>query len=340
MIENFILFAERLQLLTADITPIALLSVIPSNVFQYLLFLLIIFFFVLLTAIFGSIISSIQKWSKEKSLRKAFGITDFSKYKIRKMGRTGSKYYRDTGSNCFEINLPHWKFANEDGSRQNRRVNKVVWEECSLWLHDRHKTYVMTTTSLHDIIFLVHTLREQGVDIAPCRQELEKQERMEREKKSVEEAIGDVIESVQGNEEQFVELCRQRLTLRGSTLSDAPKNDYGLNFFYRKNSQPVMVKCQLVPRDYLVGIEEMKGVKAGAEELFAESCLFITTGHLSVAAAGFALTNEIEIVTDERLVEIMEEDQPVSADRMFARWELTNNDLKSLLSEDLLSQIF
>ncbi|MDE7245480.1 MAG: hypothetical protein K2O18_16120, partial [Oscillospiraceae bacterium] len=77
MIEKFILFAGRLQSLTADITPIAILSVIPANVFQYLLFLLIMFFFILLAAIICSVISSAQKWSKEKALKKAFGISDF-----------------------------------------------------------------------------------------------------------------------------------------------------------------------------------------------------------------------------------------------------------------------
>ncbi len=340
MINNFISFAERLQLLTANITPIAILSIIPANIFQYLLFLLIMFFLILLAAIVCSVISSAQKWSKEKALKKAFGISDFSKFKVRKMGRFGSKYYRDSGSNCFEIRLPHWKFANEDGSRQNRKVNKVIWEECSLWLHDRHKVYVLSTTNPCDIIFLVHTLREQGVDIAPCSQELEKQERMDEGKKGIDEAVKDVIESVQGNEKQFIELCRYRLTLRGCALSDAPGNNYGLNFFYQKNAQPVMVKCCLAPRDYIVGIEEMKGVKTGTEELFAESCLFITTGHLSVAAAGFAMTNGIEIISDGRLIEMMEEDRPVPADKMYLRWELTNDDLKSLLSEDLLSQIF
>ena len=76
VIDNFILFAERLQVLTADITPIALLSVIPANVFQYLLFMIIMLLFILLTAAVCSAVSSVQKWSKEKALRKAFGITD------------------------------------------------------------------------------------------------------------------------------------------------------------------------------------------------------------------------------------------------------------------------
>lgn len=340
MAEKFALIASGLQSLTANVPPIALLSVLPAEIFQCLLLVVLAVVLLILIWMLSSIFSGIRKWSIRRTVRKAFGITDLSKFTVRKMGRSKSKYYRSNGANTFEINLPHWKFTNEDGTKQNRRVNKVVWEECSLWLHNRHKVYVLTTTNPYEVIFLVHMLRDNGIDIAPCRQELDKQEKMEREKKGVEESIRDLIESAQGNEETFADFCKQRLTLRGCTLSDAPKNNYGLNFFYRKNSQPVVVKCQLVPRDYLSGIDEMKGIKAGTEELFAESCLFITTGHLSVAAAGFALTNNIEIISDERLVEIMEESKPIPADKMFTRWELTNNDLKNLLSEDLLSQIF
>lgn len=317
-----------------------LLSVLPAEVFQYILLGAAAILALLLVLLLSCIVSGFCRWKQRRTLRKTFGITDFSKFKVRKMGRSGSRYYSSNGFNHYEINLPHWKFANEDGSRQKRRVNKVIWEECSLWLHDRRRVYVLTTINPYEIIFLVHMLRDNGVDIAPCRQELEKQEQIEKSKRSTEEIIGDVIESAQGDEGRFGELCRQRLTLRGCTLSDAPKNGGGINFFYRKNTQPVMVRCHLVPRDYLVSVDEIKGVKRGTEELFAESCLFITTGHLSVAAAGFALTNGIEIISDERLVEILEENSPIPADKMFTRWELTNDDLKNLLSEDLLSQIF
>ena len=61
---------------------------------------------------------------------------------------------------------------------------------------------------------------------------------------------------------------------------------------------------------------------------------------VSVAAAGFSLTNEINIVANDQLVEILEENKPVPSDKAYTRWELTNEDLKNLLSEDLLSRIF
>jgi len=340
MIGKFVSFAAWLQPLTAKVTPIALLSVLPADIFQYILLGVGGLAIFIVICIICSIVRFLKKWTKRRAIRKTFGIINFSKFKVRRMGRPGSKHYTDNGSNCFEINLPHWKFANEDGSRQNKRVNKVIWEKCHLWLHDGQKTYILTTADPYEMIYLVHTLRDKGIDIAPCKQETAKQEEQEKAKKSLEESMAAIIESVDNNNDRFAELCRQRLVLRGYNLSEAPKNNFGLNFFFQKKAHPVMVKCHLVPRDYLVGVEEMKGVKEGAESLFAESCLFITTGRLSVAAVGFALTNGIDIITDERLVEIMEEAKPIPVNKMFTRWELTNDDLKNLLSEDLLSKIF
>lgn len=340
MLDRFNAFSSWLQVKAGDIPYISLLSVLPKNIFQYVLLGAAAFLLLLLLLLITGIVKGMKKGAKRRALRKGFGITDFSKFTVRKMGRPNSKYYTDNGSNCYEINLPHWKFANEDGSRQNRRVNKVIWEECNLWLHNGQKTYVLTTSDPYDMIFLVHTLRERGIDIAPCAQELDKQDEIEKSKRDPEAVLGELLEKCKGDEEKFSEICRQRLVIRGSTLSEAPKNENGIKFFFRKDTQPVMVRCQLVSRDYLVGLEEMKGVKEGASALFAPSCLYMTTGQISVAAAGFALSNGIDIISNERLVEVLEENKPVSSDKAYIRWELTNDDLKSLLSEDLLSKIF
>lgn len=335
MIGKFDSFFPWLQAMTIDHLPIT-----AKNSFQYILPTAVGILLLILFLILTGIAIGIRKWSWRRILRREFGITDISRLCVRIMGRHGSRYYTDSASNCYEITLPHWKFANEDGSRQNRRVNKVVWEECSLWLHDGHKTYVLTTTDPYDMIYLVHTLRERGIDIAPCAQELEKQESIEAAKQNSEEVLREVLEKCEGNEEKFSAICRQRLTIRGYTLTDAPRNNDGLKFFFLKDAQPVMVRCHLVPRDYLVDLDEMRKAKEGTTALFAPHCLFITTGQVSVAAAGYALANGIDMVLNDRLVEILEEDKHVPADKAFTRWEFTNDDLRGLLSEDLLSKIF
>lgn len=340
MVDKFVTFSSWLQSKTGDIPYISLLSVLPKDVFQYLLLAAAAVLLLLLLLLLTGIGRGMKKGMRQGAIKKAFGITDFSKFKTHRMGRPNSKYYTDRGSNYYEIALPHWKFANEDGTRQNRRVNKVIWEECRLWLHDGQKTYVLTTSDPYDMIYLVHTLRDKGVDIAPCAQELNKQDQLEKVKRDPEVVLGELLEKCEGEEERFAEICRQRMTIRGLSITEAPGNKDGIQFFFRKDSQPVTVRCQLVPRDYLVGIDEMKRVREGASALFAPSCMYITTGQVSVAAAGFALTNGINIVANDQLVEILEENKPVSSDRAFTRWELTNDDLKNLLSEDLLSKIF
>lgn len=340
MTEIIASFSSWLQVRAEKVPYISLLSNLPRDTFQCVLLGTVGIFLLILTLIFYGLVKGIKKGMRRRVLRREFGITDFSRFQVRLMGRISSKYYTDNGSNCYKITLPHWEFANEDGSRQNRRVNKVIWEECILWLHDGQKTYVLTATDPYDMICLVQTLRGKGIDIAPCAQELDKQEFLEKAKRDPEEVLGEVLEKCEGDEEKFSEICRQRLTIRGYTITDAPRNNDGLKFFFRKDSQPIVVRCQLVPRDCLIGLEEMKRVREGAVALFAPACLYITTGQISVAAAGFALTNKIEIISNERLVEILEENKPVPADKAYTRWELTNADLKNLLSEDLLSQLF
>ena len=340
MAEQFAAFSAWVQIKTGTVPYISLLSILPKDIFQYILIGTAAILLLLITLLLVGIGRGMKKGMRQRAIRKAFGVTDFKKFQTRRMGRPGSKYYTDNGSNCFEIVLPHWKFANADGSRQNRRVNKVIWEECRLWLHDGQKTYVLTTSDPYDMIYLVHTLRDRGVDVAPCAQELDKQDQLEKAKRDPEVVLGELLEKCEGEEDRFAEICRQRMTIRGMSLTDAPGNNNGIQFFFRKDSQPVTVRCQLVSRDYLVGIEEMKRVREGASALFAPSCMYITTGQVSVAAAGFALTNEINIVANDQLVEILEENKPVPSDKAYTRWELTNEDLKNLLSEDLLSRIF
>lgn len=340
MVDKFEFFSAWLQIKTGEIPCISLLSVLPKDIFQYIFFGACGVLFLFLILLFAGVIMEIRKRIRKRILRIRFGITDFSRFTVRKMGHPGSRYYSSSGVNSFEIKLPHWKFVNDDGSRQNRRINKVVWGECSLWLHDGQKTYILTTTDPYDMIYLVHTLRERGIDIAPCAQELDKQDHLEKTKRDTEEVLEELLEKCECDEDKFSEICRQRLTIRGYSLTDAPKNNNGLKFFFRKDSQPVMVRCQLVPRDYLIGLDEMKSAKEGLSALFASACFYITTGQVSVAAAGFALSNGIDIVSNERLVDIIEENRPISSDKTFTRWELTNDDLNNLLSEDLLSRIF
>lgn len=191
----------------------------------------------LIIALIANCIRSLAKKIRNRRLQNFFSIFSLSQFKVVKMGKPGSKYYKADCFNTFILSLPHWKYAEEDGSkRKGKRLNKVVYEESMLWLHAGKHVYVICTKDPWNMLYLVHNLRETGLSISACQQELDKQEWLKSEGSNVEEIIGELIEEMHGEREAFVEFCRQRFSTRGLKITDAPKNSVGIDLFTKKNN--------------------------------------------------------------------------------------------------------
>lgn len=269
-----------------------------------------------------------------------FGIADLDRFQVRKMGKRGSRYYKEDGANTLQLSLPHWKYPAEDGSRDKKRhLNRIVWEESALWLHAGRRVYVVTAKDPWDMLYLVHTLRESGLDIDACQQELEKQERIENERGPCDKYIQELVERTE-NQSTFVDLCRRRLVIRGVCVADAPGHKSGVDLFVQRGGRPAAVWCQFVQREHLTSLSEVKAFREAAAELFMDSCVLITTGRITVAAAGFARENDMQLICDEELVQLLEENRAVPPGRSYLRWELDEADLKRLVPEDLLCEIY
>ena len=75
--------------------------------------------------------------------------------------------------NTYELRFPSWQYANADGTRdQRRKGNHVNWQSSCL-LIDSYKIFMKNPLQM---MRLVRHLREEGFEIAPCSQELKKQE--------------------------------------------------------------------------------------------------------------------------------------------------------------------
>lgn len=273
------------------------------------------------------------------TIRKFFGERDLKNFNLCRMGRPRSKYYTEEGFNSFSIGFPHWRYKDENGCRQKRLFNKIVYEESILWLYAGAGTYVLSTNDPYDMVFLVHTLREDGYSIAPCVQELERQEKRELEKRNCNENLRAFIEQMDGDSSRFTEFCRQRLITRGFEISDAPRNNDGIEFFLKSKSIPMVVKCMLLPCSTLIGVNEVQEFKKASENLFVEAGMLITTGKISVAAAGYAKSHGIEIICDERLIALATEDKDLPPELQFRYWELTYEDIQKCLPQDLLGKM-
>jgi len=339
-IEKLHILIKMLQTITADKPIVGCISELTMEQCFALLAGIVILLIIIVQVIILELTLFLPARIRKKSVQKFFCIDDLSRFKVKKMGKVGSKYYCNEGVNTFRLTLPKWKFTGSYGTKAPHKFfNKVIWGESVLWLHMRNKVYVLSTNDPWEMIYLVHTLRESAVDILACKQELEKQEQIESSKPTTDEFIQGLIARMDDNPEDFITLCRQRLEAQGMQVMDAPKNRNGINFFVKKGHIPYLVKCQFVPYKHLNGLEELKELREAADDLFTHNCILITTGHITIAAASYARENSIEVICTEQLVNLMDETACLDPARAYLQWELTTRDLNALMPEDLVSKI-
>lgn len=123
----------------------------------------------------------------------------------------------------------------------------------------------------------------------------------------------------------------------GYCVADAPKNSYGMHLFVLKDQKPSLVKCHYVSPKYISGLKELKEIHEFSNNLLTDSCILITTGHITVAGASYAKEHRIDIICTDLLVKFMEEDELGSVNKAY---ELNERDLRENIPADLLKRIF
>lgn len=310
--------------LIAKIPYMGIIKTVKTSTFTYILFGGAAF---LCGLVLFYIIKAVIKKIKYGSIKKFFGISDLSGFKVKRMGRAGTKYYMEDGANRYQIGIPTNK-----GSR-------ILKKKSVLWLIAGRRTHVLITKDPFTMVHLVHQLRETGLDISPCEQELEKKQKSIESQKSMDEKIRDTIQDME-NEKAFVELCRKRLTIHGFIISDAPRNDDGIQLFINHQDRPKMIKCMLVERNTLISTEEIENFKDSIQKFFVDAGILITTGKVSVAAVSLAKANNIEIIFNEKLSDLLYSSREIPANKQYLRWELTEDDINAMLPDGALEKFF
>lgn len=341
LLTKLIELIEEFQMNVVDIPVLSAISQWPIEQCFAVLGLAALFIFILVPCIIVGLTVSLPKHLRVNTVKKFYSINDLSKFKVVKMDKAGSKYYYAEGVNTFRLAMPRWKFADSYGAREPRKFfNKVIWEESVLWLHIRNKVYILSTKDPWEMVYLVHTLRESGVDVLACKQEMDKQEQIESSKPSTDEFIQGMIARMDGKEDEFNTLCRHRLEAQGMQVMDAPKNRHGINYFAKNGHTPCLVMCQLVPYKHLNSLDELKEFREAADDLFTTDCILISTGHITIAAASYANNNHIEVICGDKFVQLMDERVRLDPAKAYLQWELTSHDLNDFLPDDLLKKIF
>lgn len=268
----------------------------------------------------------------KKKLCGFFHISGLRNFRVCRVGGPKDKYYTFEHQNHFRLNSPRWKYSLEDGSKDiNKKRNKLIYPESILWLFAGRSVYVVRTKNVWDMVSLVHKLRCNGQVILPCSQELEKQERLSSEKKNSDEVIRDVIEVLKGDSSQFTVLCKECLIRKGSNVTDMPKNNIGADLFVKQKDKVYVTKCLLTARETLTGMEALKQFKQLVNKTFANSCMLITTGKITYAAAQFAQQEGFIIIDNDALVELLDTSPVVEKGKEFLQWELMDKDIESMI---------
>lgn len=325
---------EKLQGRCSELPIISKLSDVDTSLLLTISAALCLAIVVLILVLLPVMIHKAKIKRCKKKLRTFFNINDFQGFKVSKVGNSRDKYFRCDNGNYLKLNLPYWKRPQSDDPAKKTRRGPIVRPQSILWLSAGKNTYVMRSKDPLDMLFLVHFLRDNGVNIPPCQQEIEKREQMKEKKRNTEDIIRNVYEAMEGNEALFVELCRERLSLKGCNVL-VVENALGIDFFAKGKNAAYAVKCFLTARNTLTGMEALKTFYQLVRKTYSHSCMFITTGKVTYAAAQFANSNGIKIICNDDLVALLDKAPAPVPGQEYKSWELTPDDLTLLVQEGI-----
>lgn len=325
-------FVEALQNKCLNVPYLTFLTDLKPETFFFIMAGLCCFVILLIVLLITLFMWRCKVMRTRKKLRMFFGITDYQDFKISKMKGTKDRYFRTENDNHLKLMLPYAE-KNQDTSRKKKV--RVTYPESVLWLCAGKNTYVLRTKDPLDMIFLVHNLRDSGVNVPPCSYELDKQDKQKKSRNSVGDIIQSIVDTMGGNNQKFVDLCKARLTENGYAIITAD-NAIGADFFAKRNNVLYAVKCFLTERTTLTGMEALQTFNQIVKKTYAHSCMFISTGKITFAAAQYASENGIVIYCNEDLVSLLDKTPKPLPGKEFLQWELTSSDIFQLLPEGVV----
>lgn len=229
--------------------------------------------------------------------------------------------------NALEIRFPRWRYMTPNGQKAKRLFNRRLPGEAILRLGKGKEGYLIWTNDLANMVILVSVLRRMGHHIPPCEQERAKYESLQSARKGIDQATEELLDEL-GTDDAFANLVKTRMSVRGSTISDAPRNGHNIQLILQLRGKRRAVQCRLLPRTDILTAKEMDQLAEGASEMLLDAATLVTTGNVSVAAAAHARALGIEIISNDQLMELLTEDRDIPIHAQFLRWEMTQADVR------------
>ena len=162
--------------------------------------------------------------------------------------------------NYFVLKYPYWENSKKDGTADRRiKNNVIIWRKSKLYID----MFMLISLDPSDIVFVVRELRSNGVDIALCKEERLKYNKMFKQKEtfSSNSSIQDIIDYYEENPTNFEKLCAELFNRMGYESKVTPKtNDGGYDILLSQNNQRTIVECKCYSMLALYQVEEGKPV--------------------------------------------------------------------------------
>lgn len=259
--------------------------------------------------------------------------------------------------NTYELRFPSWQYANADGTRdQRRKGNHVNWQSSCLFI-DSYKIFIKNPLQM---MRLVRHLREEGFEIAPCSQELKKQESQFSTLSSYRSGSSkELHRRFQSNPFEFEEYCAALFRAMGKRAQTTRcTNDGGYDVIVNDpDGKKGIVECKCYAPDSKIGrpmLQKLVGA-AVAYPVKLDYIIFITTSDFSEEAKNFAKDFQKQesisfgLINGQTLTDLSEKylsSKTTTAKKKghldctsWMDWQLTTADLKDYVPADLYGRL-
>lgn len=273
------------------------------------------------------------------------------KYGISRLPKQTVIKRRMPGHNSYVLQFPCWQYANGDGTRDMRRKdNRVEWKNSCL-LIDSYQIFMKNPLQM---VRLVRHLREQGIDIAPCSQELEKRQLLHQQQRMYSSGSSKQLHHrFQSNPFEFEEYCAMLFRAMGKDAKTTQRtNDGGYDVIvHDTDGKYGIVECKCYAVDSKIGrpmLQKLVGA-CMAYPRHLDYIIFITTSDFSDEAKKFAqdfqkrenisfgLING-KTLEDLSKTYLSESFTSTENNESWTQWQLKTEDLKEWIPADLYSR--
>ena len=245
--------------------------------------------------------------------------------------------------NYFVLKYPYWENSKKDGTADRRiKNNVIIWRKSKLYID----MFKLISLDPSDIVYLVRELRSNGVDIALCKEERLKYNKIFKQKEtfSSNSGIQDIINYYEENPTNFEKLCAELFNRMGYESKVTPKtNDGGYDILLSQNNQRTIVECKCYSMQHKIGRPAVQKLVGANSTILADRMIFITTSDFSENAVVYAHEADVELINGCKLLELLKQydflvQQEIEVD--MSECQLKVSDMRPYIPKDIYKRYF